>query len=89
MNAQSALLHKGFEPQEYIKMMIYTPEEEGNIKDIRTSIEAHVKETVIDFITGNRDIYDDAEWQKYLNEFYSLKLSELLEVAQKAYDRTK
>ena len=89
MNAQAALLYKDFAPPEYIKSLIYTPEEEAAIKDMRTGIEAHVHETVIDFITGKRDIHDDAAWAAYKREFDALGLAGFLEAAQIAYDRIK
>jgi putative aldouronate transport system substrate-binding protein len=89
MNAQAALLYKDFAPEEYIGAMVYTPEEETAVHEIRAKIEAHVRETIIDFITGKRDIHDDAEWEKYLREFDSLGLAEFLKTAQAAYDRVK
>lgn len=87
MNAQTAMMYQDFAPKEYITTLIFTPEEEELTVKIRTDIEAHVKETIIDFITGKRDIYDDAEWQKYLCKFDNLGLTEFLSVAQKAWDR--
>jgi hypothetical protein len=89
MNAKAALLYKDFMPDEYIKILIYTPEEEAAIRDIRAGIEAHVKETAVAFISGTRDIGDYAEWQKYIREFDDLGLAAFLETAQTAYDRLK
>jgi hypothetical protein len=87
MNAQGALLNMDFAPDEYITTLVYTPEEEAQFLKIRTDIEAHVNQTIIDFITGERDIHSDAEWRAYLSEFDSLKLREFLAVAQTAWDR--
>ncbi len=89
MNAQAALLYQEYTPEEYIGVLIFTPEEEEEIKNIRASIDAHIEETVIEFITGKRDVYDDAAWAEYLKEFDNLKLDKFLNVAQKAYDRMK
>ncbi len=89
MNAQAALLYKDFAPEEYIGALIYTPEEEAAIADIRAGIEARVKEMAIAFITGERDISSDAEWERYLGEFESLGLAQLIQTAQTAYDRMK
>ena len=87
MNAQAALLCRDHEPQEYVQVLIFTPEEEAGIAPIRADIESHVKKTIVDFITGKRNVYDDAEWQRYLNEFDDLGLHEFLQTAQKAHDR--
>ncbi|MCL2112232.1 MAG: extracellular solute-binding protein [Clostridiales bacterium] len=89
INAQTALLYQGFEPDEYVGVLIYTPEEERQVQGIRTRVEAHVKEAAADFITGARDIFDDAEWGRYLAEFEAFGLEEFLGVAQMAYDRGK
>jgi putative aldouronate transport system substrate-binding protein len=88
MNAQGALLHKDYAPVEYITALIYTPDEKAWISKIRTDIEAHINQTIIDFITGARDIHSDAEWQAYLNEFDGLGLQEFIAVAQTAWDRS-
>ena len=87
MNAQAALLCKGHEPDEYVRVLIFTPEEESAIAAIRAGIESHVKKTITDYITGKRDVNDDADWQRCLNEFDNLGLSEFLKAAQKAYER--
>lgn len=89
MNAQAAILHKGYEPDEFITALIYTPEEESLIQKARADIETHVKETIVDFITGKRDVYDDNAWNAYLREFDALGLEEFLKTVQTAYDRGK
>lgn len=87
INAQAALLYKDYEPEELIGALVYTPEEDAKIQKIRTDMEEHVKQTAAEFITGERDILDDGEWQKYLQEFEDLGLVKFLETAQTAYDR--
>ena len=87
MNARAAMLHRDCEPEEFIGTLIYTPEEEARIKKIRTDIEAHINQTIIDFITGARDIHSAAEWQAYLREFDALGLGAFLKTAQAAWDR--
>ena len=67
INAQAALRYRDFEPEEFVGSLAYTPEEEAAIKEVRAGIETYIKETVVDFITGKRDIYNDAEWDDYLN----------------------
>jgi putative aldouronate transport system substrate-binding protein len=88
MNAQGALLNQQYAPREYITTLIYTPEEEARIAGIRTEIENHVKRCIIAFITGERDIHDDAEWKAYVGEYDALGLPEFLATAQTAWDRS-
>ena len=87
INAQAAMLHRDFAPEEYITALIYTPEEEARVRQIRADLEAHVKRTVIDFITGKRDVRDDGEWETYLSEYMDLGLAEFLKTAQAVWDR--
>ena len=87
MNAQASLLHRDFEPEEYLVTLIFYPEEEMRIKQIRSDISAYVTETIIEFISGVRDIHDDNEWARYLRGFKELGLEEMLEMAQTAVDR--
>jgi putative aldouronate transport system substrate-binding protein len=87
MNAQAALQYRGFEPEEFYGPFIYTPEEEARVQTARAGIEAHVKETIAAFITGERDVHDDGEWGRYVAEFEGLGLAEFLKTAQAARDR--
>jgi putative aldouronate transport system substrate-binding protein len=87
MNAQAALLHEGFEPDEYVQMLNFTPEEEQGIQKTREDIEAHIRKTIISFITGERNINSDSQWREYIAEFDILGLQSFLAAAQTAYDR--
>ncbi|MDR1664732.1 MAG: extracellular solute-binding protein [Clostridiales bacterium] len=89
MNAQAALLYAGHDPKEYVPTLIFTPEEEAAVHEIRAGIEARVREAAAGFVTGERDINNDAEWEGYLREFEDLGLAAFLERAQAAYDRVK
>ena len=87
INAQAAMLHGDFEPDEYLAILIFSPDEEARIAPIRAGIEAYVDKALADFITGGRDIYDDGDWAAYLGAFDDLGLDTLLSTAQTAYDR--
>ncbi|NLW79682.1 MAG: extracellular solute-binding protein [Ruminococcaceae bacterium] len=89
MNAQAALLYQAYEPEEFVGVLIYTSEEEAQIQDIRAGIEAHVRQAAIHFITGARDITDDAAWQSHIAEYDALGLQTFLAVAQAACDRSR
>ncbi len=87
INAQTALLYKDYEPDEFIGALNYTPDEESAIAEIRTGIDQFVKDSVQEFITGARDINDDEEWCKYIQAFDELGLAKFIATAQKAHDR--
>ncbi|HBU13025.1 MAG TPA: hypothetical protein DEB31_09990 [Clostridiales bacterium] len=89
MNAQAALLYNDHAPEETIGALIFTPEEEAAIRASRSMIDAHVKSTIVDFITGKRDIHDDAQWAEYVLEFEDMGLAAFLQTAQAAYDRVR
>lgn len=87
MNAQAALLYVGYEPSEYVGALLFTPEEEKQVADIRMQLEVQVRTTMIDFITGHRDIHNDAHWLESIDEYNKLGLSEFMAAAQAASDR--
>ena len=87
INAQAALLYRAHEPREFIGALVYTAEEEASILDIRVEAEDWVRSNIIDFITGERDIYSDEEWTAYINYFDKLGLDTLIKTAQTALDR--
>ena len=87
MNARAVMLYREFEPDEFIGALIFTAAEEERITYIRTDVEAYVRSSIIDFITGARDVEDESEWAAYVAKFEALGLSALLETAQAAVDR--
>jgi putative aldouronate transport system substrate-binding protein len=87
MNAQAALQYTDSDPDEYVMALIFTPEEEAAVQEIRADLEARVREAAAAFITGERDIHSGAEWEAYRREFDELGLAEFLKAAQVAYDR--
>ncbi|MDR1687936.1 MAG: extracellular solute-binding protein [Clostridiales bacterium] len=89
MNAQAALKYADSDPAEHVTALIFTPEEEAAVQEIRADIEARVRVTAAAFITGERDIKSDTEWELYLREFEDLGLAEFLKAAQVAYNRTR
>jgi putative aldouronate transport system substrate-binding protein len=88
MNVQAVLLHQGHGPAESVGAIVMTSEEEEvRVSHIRTDIAAFVNQSIVEFITGARDIYNDAEWRLYANEFEGLGIDILIETAQAFVDR--
>lgn len=85
-NAQTVLLYRDYEPKEMVGELIFTPEEEAEIKEIRAEIDAHVRKTTIEYICGTKDIHSDEEWQQTKHEFEQKGLPVFIKAAQRAYD---
>lgn len=73
-------------PQKVLSSLKYTAEEAESILDAVLNITEYVNQSVAEFITGARDI--EKGWDSYLAELENMGLSDLLHVAQNAYDRT-
>jgi len=87
INAQAVKLYDGLEPDEYIGALVFTAEEEESLQRIKIDIEAYVRQSIIDFITGSRDVESDRAWAAYVREFNDLGLDTLIDTAQTALDR--
>ena len=76
--------------KEYLPSSMYMlPEEIDGLAQLQTQILDYVSESMAAFATGARDIYDDAEWEKYKKELEALNVKRYVEVYQTAFDRTK
>ncbi len=69
---------------ELLPTLVYTGEEAEQIADIAADIKTYVSSSLAEFVTGNRPLSD---WDNYLTELENMRLSQLLEMAQTAYDR--
>jgi putative aldouronate transport system substrate-binding protein len=87
INAQAVALYQGHEPDEYIGALVLTAEEEERIMQIRIDIESYIRNSIVDFITGSRDINNDRHWTSYVRNLDELGLNILLETTQSAVDR--
>ncbi len=65
----------------------YTPEEISEVNTILADLNAYIDEYFAAFITGQLDVSDDTEWEKYINSFAGLRLDELMEYYNAAYAR--
>lgn len=76
--------------KEYLPSSMYMlPEELDGLPQLQTQILDYVSESMAAFVTGARDIYDDAEWEKYKKELEALNVKRYVEVHQSAFDRIK
>lgn len=65
----------------------FTIDENDELDIIAGSIPTYVTENYAAFLTGAKDINDDAVWEKYLADFETYNLSRVLEIRQACYDR--
>lgn len=62
-------------------------EESSSNALIMTDIETHIEESVLRFITGDKDINDDSVWQEYVDTCYALGLDDAKAIQVGAYER--
>ncbi|WP_420112880.1 ABC transporter substrate-binding protein [Pseudactinotalea sp.] len=58
----------------------------GELATLQTNISSYIDQTNVEFITGQRDITDDAAWDAYVQGFEGLGLSRYVEIYQTSYD---
>ncbi|GAB2608331.1 ABC transporter substrate-binding protein [Pseudactinotalea suaedae] len=58
----------------------------NELATLQTNIESYISQTNVEFVTGQRDITDDAAWDAYVQGFDGLGLPRYLEIYQQAYD---
>lgn len=52
-----------------------------------SSLNTYVSESFTAFVTGTKDVNDDATWNAYLADLENNNLSKILEIRQAAYER--
>lgn len=67
----------------------FTIEESDELDEIAQNIPTYVSESFAAFLTGSKDINDDAVWESYLADLETYNLSRILEIRQDCYDRYK
>jgi len=81
------LYHLDKIPDHLLPVLVYTDEEMDELSDTMATVSTYVSTSMVDFITGMRDIESDSDWENYLKELEKMGLPRWLEVAQEAYDR--
>jgi len=83
---------KEVNPEEYVLRysLAYTAEEDEKQGSARSDIYYFVNQMIAEFMTGERDIYDDKEWNNFCDRIVGeLNGAAFLEVSQAAYERYK
>jgi len=71
--------------EKLVPVLAFTEEEDRDRALYQTQINDHVKESIVMFLTGNKDL--DQDWDTYVRELENLNLKEYLNILQTAYDR--
>ncbi len=67
--------------------MKLTTEESDSIQTIAVELESYIDTNTVAFITGERDVNSDSEWDAYIAGFDSLGMADYLKVFQDAWNR--
>ena len=55
------------------------------VNEVQQNVEAYLSDVITRFIIGDLDI--DKEWDSYIEELKTMDVEQMIEIAQKAYDR--
>lgn len=89
---EASKLYEPYVPQDQVfpYWSVWVPQEESaEVAELTTNIQNLVSQASAEFVTGTRDVDDDAAWASYVDELDSTGLARYLEIQQKAYDATK
>jgi putative aldouronate transport system substrate-binding protein len=87
LRAQNYKNYIGKWPEHLLPSLKYTFDESQNIAMSITNINEYVSQSIAEFVTGVRNITNDAAWNAYLRELDNMGLKQWVSTAQTAYDR--
>ena len=64
----------------------YTEDQQSRITDLTYEFQNYYDEVIYGFITGEKDIDSDADWQAHLDNLATYGVDEICEIYQTAYD---
>lgn len=62
------------------------PDTSAEVAELQTNIATYITQAQAEFVTGQRDVNDDAIWQSYIDDLNGLGLERYLELQQNLYD---
>ena len=66
---------------------VYTADEQSERGTLYTDITNYIKTTTVSFISGEKDINSDAEWNGYVNQIKTMGYDRLMEIETAAWNR--
>lgn len=67
----------------------YTTDESTESAQIKTDLDTYLKEWRAYFITGQKDVNSDADWNEYVGGFSGMRLDRYMEIYRKGYEAYK
>lgn len=83
MNARAYKLYKSYQPPEYLTAVLFRGQD-AYLENYIMDVVNYTKDCMKDFITGARDIHDDAVWEAYCKGFDTMQIEALMQAAVKA-----
>jgi putative aldouronate transport system substrate-binding protein len=74
-------------PPHILPLAKFSAEDALKIAEPKTNINTYIDQSVAEFVTGVRDINNDAHWNAYLRELSNLGLQTWIDAEQKTFDR--
>lgn len=62
------------------------PDTSAELAELQTNIATYITQAQAEFVTGQRDVNDDATWQAYIDDLNGLGVERYLELQQELYD---
>jgi putative aldouronate transport system substrate-binding protein len=76
-------------PDKILPLLRYTADEAAKISEPITNINEYVRQSIAEFVTGVRDINNNAAWENYIKTLNDMGLQTWLTTAQTTYTRQK
>ena len=74
-------------PKETLSNLVFTVEETEAVQSYRTDIDTYILQSIANFVAGDWDPSNDAQWEKYKAEFDHMGLADYMNAVQSCYTR--
>lgn len=81
------IIENGKQPEETAENLVYTNEEYQIREDKASTVNNYISTETTYFVSGEKDVRNDAVWNEFLSTLKSIGRDELMKVCQDAYDR--
>ncbi|MBQ6645144.1 MAG: extracellular solute-binding protein [Clostridia bacterium] len=88
MTAATTVAQAPYAPEEVVYKIIYTQEEAEATSENRANIRSYIREARTQFVAGDLDPNNDADWENYINTLKSYNYEDVLAIDRAAYART-
>jgi putative aldouronate transport system substrate-binding protein len=87
VNAQHFMWYRDRRPEHILPTLHFTLDESFALGQDVATINQFVRQSKAEFVTGARDINNDAHWNAYLNDLNRMGLPRWIATSQAAFDR--